>query len=163
MTFDIIWLIMPWCAFLYFIFGKFPFLPKIHNMRWKTVLSFITCHLSLQCIWGTEVIVHERIVRWRTGHIIASGLTWHYCGDWTSNPRVPTQQHTQHTIKYTIKYLITRDITTFIFNTLDSFSVVYHTSYSYVQHTLTFNRFIRPNTTRTLRKLIHAEDYQPSR
>ena len=56
--------------------------------------------------------------------------------DRTSDPRVLTQQHTQHTIKY----LITRYITTFIFNTLDSFSVVYHTSYSYVQHTLIFNR-----------------------
>ena len=52
--------------------------------------------------------------RWRTGHIMTSELTWHICGDWTSNPKVLTQQHTQcparpthnKIFNYTIYYYI---------------------------------------------------------
>ena len=88
------------------------------------------------------------------GHIMTNERTWHYCSDWTSDPKALTQQRTQHTIKSK------RYITTFIFNTLNSFSVVYHISYSYVPTSINIKTVYQTQYyEERYESLIHAEAF----
>jgi len=98
----------------------------------------------------------ERIVRWHMGHIMTNERKWHYCSDWASDPKVLTQQRTQHTINLikTIYYYF------YVFNTLNSFSVVYHISYSYVLTSINIKTVYQTQYyEERYESLIHAEAF----